>query len=206
MDPLPNPSNDDLLHRAATLIERTKAYGLSNKKIKHRWPYYNKTQALGAKEVIDQMLSSGKKIRIASYGAQPATTRNKFYQGCSYLEDHLDPTGTYRRAISLLTTRIQDGYLVIFPEADMTQQVANHISAVVDYRTQLIDFIDSASPGQKFPVVPPIYLSDEQVSEFNRMFVGIENLFLINITRTALDVIRVDPTILDQETKQDHNS
>ncbi len=198
-----DPSPDDLLARANTLLERTRAYELSKKQFKKRWPYYNRTQAQGAKEIIDQLLATGKRLRLASYGAQPATTRNKFYQGCQYLADHMDPSGVYRRAIDLLATRIQDGYLIIYPEKDMTQHVANHVMVDRDYRTELLDFIESATPGQKFPYTPPVYLSDELVAEFNRLFIGIENLFLINITRTALDVIRVDPSIPDQPINED---
>jgi hypothetical protein len=195
MDLQPQPP--DPLARFEALIKRVEN-SISTNPVKpvppsRKMPYYNQLQSQSAKKILDMLIEDQtNRVRIPAYGVAITTIRNQFYQGCMYLMEKADPDGKYAMIRARVSTRVQDGYLVVFVRGSDDDIVVDNrpIGYSKDYSADIDEFIQNSTIGDKLPVKEPIYLSNEDVEKYTNMFVGLEDSFLLNISNTKLLIVR----------------
>lgn len=183
MNPSENPPHDLDAQLHSMLAQHTSAT-----QKRRRMPYYTLRHGQNIIKVIEALAShpeTPQKISVA--GVQPKTVRSQFYQACNYIKDHLDQDKRYAAIIDNLTTHIEKGCIVIRSKGGALIKAGQ----AINYRMNLEAFIEVSQPGDKFPVEPPIVLSDEEVLELLNCLCGLEELFLYRISRAELEVIRV---------------
>ncbi len=186
MNPL-NPSTPP----PRTVDDEFKAFvgkQLSSLRTSKRRPYYTLRHGQNILPVLDALIRNpGTPQKLSCAGVQPETVRAQFYQACEYVREHLDPDGKYANVIDELITHRERSCIVIRHKGGKLLSAG----PLINYRMNLEAFIDVAASGDKFPVEPPVVLSDEEVIELLNCLRGLEELFLYRISRTELEVIRV---------------
>jgi hypothetical protein len=146
--------------------------------------YYTPAAAAGAKRIVDKLFLEGQRIRLRREDYSLQTMRIQFYQGCKYLIDH-DETNTYADKVKRTKCSIRDGEFIEFTMREA--ELLTNIEVDRPWRDELSEYLDNASPGQKF-YKQDVSLSSDDVAWINNQLAG-----LVKPSGEPLFIAQVEP-------------
>ncbi len=163
----------------------------------YKHSYFNEKYGERAKEIIDEVVSTRKAIRImVEKDYTIHALRQQWYEGTRYLRKHLDTTDhKYTQLLAFIKCRTEYDYIEIAPRPALRGALID-AKGVLDtaWREDLIEWMDSNPPEMaKFPPenkYKELALSAADIEWANNQFVGVEKLFYWLFERDKITVVR----------------
>lgn len=144
------------------------------KAIKSSQFYYTEEQANNVKKLLDTLHTTKESLFIQAGDNSISTLRVKYYQGKDYLLDNLDPNKHYLYLTSLTKVTTKPGGLLFSVRIAPKNKVSllDFVVVIPDWRTKLEDFLETATPNQKF-FLENLKLSDKDLTWISNQLAGL---------------------------------
>lgn len=158
---------------------------------KRKRPYYSATHAFEAKKIIDKLINDKASLRMLTQGRSVNTMRIMYYDGLSYLLDHLDPDKVYCKAADLISCSTRRDEL-IFSFKNTTVLSDLPVAPMIEWRKPVAEFLDTRPEiGKKYHNTQ-VLLNKEDIDWLQQQMAGIEELFMHRFSDREILIIRFD--------------